>query len=628
MRIASSKDLEQQRKRLVQASEQMERQVLVCCGTGCIASGAMAVYDALKAAATAAGFNVKIELARCLEKSNHTLITRTGCQGLCQDGPLVQILPDDVFYTRVTPKTAEKIVTETLQKGEIVQSLLYRDGGKTADRPTSREALTFYNKQQRIALRGCGHVTPDSIASYIAHGGFGALAKALTMTPEAVIAEVEISGLRGRGGGGFPTGRKWRTCRENTEDECFLVCNGDEGDPGAFMDCSIMEGDPFRVLEGMIICAHAIGARQGVIYVRNEYPRAVKRLEQAIRACREAGLLGDAILGSALSFDIRVARGGGAFVCGESSALMRSIEGRVGEPRAKYIRSVKKGLHDKPTVLNNVETFACVPAIIENGGEWLRRIGTDGSPGTKAFCLVGKIRHTGLIEVPMGMSLREVIFDIGGGIIDNRPFKAVQTGGPSGGCIPEAKLDIPVDFDELTRAGSMMGSGGMIVMDDRTCMVDVARYFIHFLLEESCGKCVPCREGLRQLFTLLDRITMGHGEAGDIEKIERLARDIQLSSLCGLGKSAPNPVLSTINEFRDEYEKHITDKTCPAGVCRELTVFSIDPERCTGCMLCVKPCPTAAITGEKKKAHTINEALCIKCGACRLVCKDDAVMTS
>jgi NADH-quinone oxidoreductase subunit F len=628
MRIASPKELGQLRHQLVQASEQMEKQVLVCCGTGCIASGALEVFDALREAASKAGLNVKIELAKCLEKTDHTLITQTGCQGLCQSGPLVQILPDDIFYTRVTPKTASKIVEKTLLAGEVVEDLLYREGPAGEERPVTREALPFYSKQQRIALRGCGHVTPTSIASYVAHGGFESLAKALEMMPEAVIREVEASGLRGRGGGGFPTGRKWRTCRENTEDACFVVCNGDEGDPGAFMDCSIMEGDPFRVLEGMMICAHAIGARQGIIYVRNEYPRAVERLENAISSCEAAGLLGESILGSDLSFSIRVARGGGAFVCGESSALMRSIEGQVGEPRAKYIRSVKKGLHDKPTVLNNVETFACVPTIIENGGEWLRTIGTGGSPGTKAFCLVGKVRRTGLIEVPMGMSLREVIFGIGGGIIGDRPFKAVQTGGPSGGCIPESGLDIPVDFDELTRAGSMMGSGGMIVMDDHTCMVDVARYFIHFLLEESCGKCVPCREGLRQLFEILDRITKGLGQKGDIERIERLARDVQLSSLCGLGKSAPNPVLSTLHGFRDEYEKHIDEKSCPAGVCGELTTYSIDAGKCTGCMLCVKPCPTGAITGEKKRPHVIDEALCIQCGACRLVCKDDAVLTS
>ncbi len=625
MRIASSKDLEQQRKRLVQASEQMERQVLVCCGTGCIASGAMAVYDALKAAATAAGFNVKIELARCLEKSNHTLITRTGCQGLCQDGPLVQILPDDVFYTRVTPKTAEKIVTETLQKGEIVQSLLYRDGGKTADRPTSREALTFYNKQQRIALRGCGHVTPDSIASYIAHGGFGALAKALTMTPEAVIAEVEISGLRGRGGGGFPTGRKWRTCRENTEDECFLVCNGDEGDPGAFMDCSIMEGDPFRVLEGMIICAHAIGARQGVIYVRNEYPRAVKRLEQAIRACREAGLLGDAILGSALSFDIRVARGGGAFVCGESSALMRSIEGRVGEPRAKYIRSVKKGLHDKPTVLNNVETFACVPAIIENGGEWLRRIGTDGSPGTKAFCLVGKIRHTGLIEVPMGTTLRDIIFDIGGGIPDGRQIKAIQTGGPSGGCITADNLDTPVDYDELKKLGSIMGSGGMIVLDDSDCMVATAKFFLEFTQDESCGKCVPCREGTFRMLEIMERITSGEAVMEDLDKLERLGELVQKASLCGLGMTAPNPVLSALRNFREEFEIHVRDKRCPTHRCAQLIKYEIDEEKCTGCTLCARRCPVFCISGGRRQLHVIDQDACIKCGECFKACKFDAV---
>jgi NADH:ubiquinone oxidoreductase subunit F (NADH-binding)/ferredoxin len=461
----------------------------------------------------------------------------------------------------------------------------------------------------------------------VAAGGFTSLIKALAMEPGDVIAEVERSGLRGRGGGGFPTGRKWRSCVDAGGDERFVICNGDEGDPGAFMDCCIMEGDAFRVLEGMLICAHAIGSSRGFIYVRNEYPRAVERLGLAIDACREAGLLGEKILGSDLCFDVRISRGGGAFVCGESTALMRSIEGNVGEPRAKYIRSVKRGLYDKPTVLNNVETFACVPAIVREGGEWFAGKGTAKSPGTKAFCLVGKVVNTGLIEVPMGTTLRDVVFGMGGGIIDDRPFKAVQTGGPSGGCLPESELDLPADFDELTAAGSMMGSGGMIVMDDRTCMVDVAKYFLGFLLEESCGKCVPCREGVFQLYRLLHKICEGQGVPADLDKIERLAEDVQVGSLCGLGKSAPNPVLSTLRNFRDEYRSHIEDKRCPAGVCRKITTFVIDADQCTGCLLCKKACPPGAISGEKKKPHLIDEELCTQCGACRLVCKDDAVLT-
>lgn len=627
MRISSPQELETRRNTLVKASGEMDRQVLICCGTGCIASGALDVLDALRKECAKAGINTKVTLSDCLEGKGHVLVTDTGCQGLCQAGPLVQILPDDVLYTGVKPKHAAAIVEETLVKGKIIESLLSADATGNGERPKRRSELPFYQHQQRIALKGCGHVTPTSIDSYIAHGGFASLVKALEMPPDTIIDEVDASGLRGRGGGGFPTGQKWRACRDNRVDTCYVVCNGDEGDPGAFMDCGIMEGDPYRVLEGMMICARAVGARQGFIYVRNEYPRAVKKLGQAIDACRNAGLLGEGILGSDTSFDIRISRGGGAFVCGESSALMQSLEGRVGEPRAKYIRSAKKGLWDQPTVLNNVETFACVPSIIDRGGAWFKGIGTKRSPGTKAFCLVGKVRNTGLIEVAMGTSLREVVFDIGGGIIDDRPFKAVQTGGPSGGCIPEAGLDIPVDFDELKEAGSMMGSGGMIIMDDRTCMVDVARYFINFLLEESCGKCVPCREGLLQLHALLTGITTGKGEPDDIEKIERLGRSLQLSSLCGLGKSAPNPVLSTIAGFRQEYETHIDEHRCPAGVCRDLTVFTVDESRCDGCMLCVKPCPTSAITGTKKKPHKIDRALCINCGACRLVCPRDAVVT-
>jgi NADH:ubiquinone oxidoreductase subunit F (NADH-binding)/(2Fe-2S) ferredoxin/NAD-dependent dihydropyrimidine dehydrogenase PreA subunit len=626
MRIETAKDLEARRAELVKADQNVKTRVLVCCGTGCAALGAYDVYEALVAEARAAGLPIEVDLAPCGEAKEPLLASVTGCQGFCQVGPLVHILPDDILYTGVNPKQAKEIVAQTLVGGEVIEKRLYKDP-ETKERLKGRADIPFYEGQQFVALKGCGHMAAESFDTYLAYGGFDALAKALALEPSAVIAEVEKSGLRGRGGGGFPTGRKWRACVDAGGDERFVICNGDEGDPGAFMDNCLMEGDPYRVLEGMIIAAHAVGARQGYIYVRNEYPRAVERLGKAIAACREVGLLGAGILGSGLDFDIKISRGGGAFVCGESSALMRSIEGNVGEPRAKYIRSVQRGLYDKPTVLNNVETFACIPAIIRGGGEWFAGIGTPKSPGTKAFCLVGKVVNTGLIEVPMGTTLRDVIFRIGGGILDGRSFKAVQTGGPSGGCLAEQHLDLPVDFDELSRAGSMMGSGGMIVMDDRTCMVDVARYFLEFLLEESCGKCVPCREGLYQLHALLDGLAQGEGRPGDLEKIERLAADVKVGALCGLGKSAPNPVLSTILNFRAEYEAHIEQHKCPAGVCRAITEFYIDPDKCTGCLLCKKACPPQAISGEKKQPHVIDQELCTQCGACRLVCKDDAVLT-
>lgn len=623
---AFSKQLTHDRETFVRASAKMKKQVLVCAGTGCIASGAGRVYQALVTQTQAAGLDVRVELETCLDGKDHVLVTETGCQGLCEAGPLIQLLPENICYFGVAETDVPEIISQTIVNGEVIERLLFRTKGVKESRPRSRDVLPFYARQHRIALKGCGHVTPSSIDSYIAHGGFVGLAKALAMPPEDILHEVVHSGLRGRGGAGFPTGEKWTRCRENNRDGCFVICNGDEGDPGAFMDLSIMEGDPFRIIEGMMIGALAVGQAKGYIYVRNEYPRAVTRLLHAVDVCRKRGLLGAADV--PFSFDISVVRGGGAFVCGESTALMQSIEGRVGEPRTKYVRSTKRGLFDKPTVLNNVETFACVPWILEHGGAAFRKVGTDTSPGTKAFCLVGKVKNTGLVEVPMGTALRTVIFDIGGGMKENRPFKAVQTGGPSGGCITADGLDIGVDFDALKTAGSMMGSGGMIVMDDRTCMVDTAKYFIHFLMEESCGKCTPCRDGLVLLHRFLERITRGTATLHDVDQIERIASDMQASALCGLGKSAPNPVLSTLAGFRAEVEAHITEKRCPAGVCPDLTVFHIDETKCNGCGLCVSPCPPGAISGEKKQAHTISQSLCIKCGACRQVCNRDAVWTN
>jgi len=595
--------------------KEWKKQVLVCAGTGCLANGSARVIDAIAAEAKKQRVPVKVGLH----------IKSTGCHGFCEKGPLVVVLPDGIFYKGVKPTDAKAIVAETVKKGEVITRLLYKDPN-TKKRHEKYDEIPFYAHQRRIALRRIGHVDPNDIDDYFADGGYRALAKALFgMTPEDVIEEVTKSRLRGRGGAGFPTGRKWATCRKVPVEPRYVLCNADEGDPGAFMDRSICEGDPHSVLEGMIIGAYAVGAKQGYLYVREEYPLAVENLKRAIEAAREVGLLGENILGSDFSYDIEIARGGGAFVCGESTALMLSVAGKVGEPRAKYVRSVVKGLHDHPTVLNNVETWANVPWIIEHGADAFRKMGTEGSPGTKAFSLVGKVKNTGLVEVPMGTTLRRIIFDLGGGITKDRPFKAVQTGGPSGGCLPEHLLDTPVDFDTLIEAGSMMGSGGMIVMDDYTCMVDVARYFLKFLAEESCGKCTPCRDGVTQLHYIVTRITEGGGREGDFEKIRELSNFIEKNSLCGLGKSAPNPVLSTLLYFEDEYRAHIEEKKCPAGVCRALTTFVIDSELCDGCRLCAKNCPVDAISGEKKQPHLIDVEVCTSCGICRSVCRVDAV---
>jgi NADH-quinone oxidoreductase subunit F len=534
--------------------------------------------------------------------------------------------PGEIFYQQVEEPDVAEIFRETVLGGRVVERLLYEDPD-TKTRAERADEIPFYRAQERVVLAGNGLLDPAQISDYIAEGGYKALAKVLaSMKPEEVISEVELAGLRGRGGGGFLTARKWRSCREAKGSPKYVICNGDEGDPGAFMDRSIMEGNPHSVIEGMLIGAYAIGSDQGYIYVRNEYPLAVEHLKTAISQAREMGLLGKKILGSSFSFDIRINRGGGAFVCGESTALMASLEGRSGEPRAKYVHTVESGLRAKPTNLNNVETWANVPAIINRGGQWFADLGTEKSKGTKVFSLVGKVVNTGLVEVPMGITLRRIVEEIGGGIPGGRQFKAVQTGGPSGGCIPAEHLDARVDFDELTKLGSMMGSGGMIVMDEDTCMVNVAKYFTEFLQKESCGKCTPCREGLAQMLHILERITKGEGEAGDVESLEALADILEGTALCALGKTAANPVISTIRYFRKEYDVHIQDGRCPAKECRGLFRYEIDSEACKACGICLKNCPEDAITGEKKVPHVINQEKCTLCGTCWDKCPFTAVL--
>jgi len=589
------------------------RKILVCCGTGCLANNSFDIYT------------------RFLEKLKDTNtevipeIKATGCNGLCEKGPVVKILPDEISYFKVKAKDVDEIVSKTILKGEIIDRLLYFDTN-SKKKIVSHKDASFYKHQHKIALRNIGEIDPKNIEDYKERNGFEALRKVLfEMTPDEVITEVEKSGLRGRGGAGFPTGSKWRTCSKYDNYPKYVVCNGDEGDPGAFMDRSIMEGDPNTVIEGMIICGYAINSNRGFLYIRDEYQLARENMQTAINNARKHGFLGKNILGSGFDFDLEIVRGGGAFVCGESSALMASIEGNVGEPRAKYIRSVEKGLWDKPTVLNNVETWANIPPIILNGAQWFKQIGTEKNSGTKVFSLVGKVKNTGLVEIPMGTTLRELVFDIGGGIIKDRPFKAAQTGGPSGGCIPAEYLDISLDFDNLSRIGSMMGSGGVIVMDDTTCMVELARYYMEFLSEESCGKCTTCREGINTMLNILNRITLGQGREEDIDLLISLSETIKDASLCGLGKTAPNPVMTTLKYFRDEYMEHIVDKRCPSGVCKNLTSYSIDPDTCIGCSACARKCPVNAIEGELKKPHVIHKDKCIKCGTCFTVCPSGAV---
>ena len=592
--------------------------LMVCAGTGCVSNGAYDIKAALEEEIKKQGLEHEVA------------VVTTGCNGFCAQGPIVVVQPDGIFYQLLETKHIPHLVEEHFLKGRPVADLMYTPPQEETPVPVMRE-IGFFQKQRLIALRNRGLLDPEKIDEYIGRNGYKALAKALTeMTPEEVIETIKASGLRGRGGAGFPTGLKWERARAVEGDIKYLICNGDEGDPGAFMDRSIIESDPHTILEGMAIGAYAIGAREGFLYIRNEYPLAMERMIRAIEHAKEYGLLGERIFDTDFSFDVHVHRGAGAFVCGEETALIASIEGRLGNPRQRPPYPAEKGLWGKPTNINNVETWANVPEIILHGADWFSSIGTESSKGTKVFSLVGKINNTGLVEVPMGITLREIIYEIGGGIPDGKEYKAVQTGGPSGGCIPTELLDLPIDFESLTEAGSMMGSGGMVVMDEDTCMVDVARYFLGFTQSESCGKCAPCREGTKLMQSILTKITEGKGTAEDLEFLEKLAQGVKDTSLCGLGNTAPNPVLTTMKYFRNEYEAHINDKKCPAKVCRALLTFSIDAERCVevghGCDQCRRNCPEAAIVGERGQAHRIIPDKCIQCGVCRDVCNFDAVL--
>ncbi len=626
MQVKTLEDLQKLKDKGLSSIHPSKTKIFVGMATCGLATGAEEVYQTI----------VK-EVEK--QKLDNVIISKTGCIGFCQKEPIIEVIKPGksrILYQEMTPKRAESIVqglgSDDIKKEWALCKISNEGNSKELEIEEIKgiplyEELDFFKKQMKIALRNSGFINPDNIEEYIARGGYFSLHKVLTqMSPEGVIEEVIKSGLRGRGGAGFPTGKKWEFVHNSEDEEKFVICNADEGDPGAYMDRSILEGDPHSVLEGMIIGGYAVGSNEGYIYVRDEYPLAIDRLNIAIEAAKNFGLLGKNIFGSDFNFNIKINRGAGAFVCGEETALMLSIEGKMGEPIQRPPFPAKKGLWEKPTNINNVETWANIPVIIEKSGDWFSKIGTEKSKGTKVFSLVGKVKNTGLVEVPMGITLREIIYEIGGGILQDKKFKAVQTGGPSGGCIPEKHIDLPVDYEKLIQTGSIMGSGGMIVMDENTCMVDVARYFQDFLKEESCGKCTTCREGVERLLEILTDICEGRGKEDDIELLEELATIVKDFSLCGLGKTAPNPVLTTIRYFRDEYMAHIKEKKCPAGVCKELIHYSINKENCTGCTACAIVCPTEAISGEKKKPHKINEALCIKCGACYEACNFDAVI--
>ena len=607
-RINSPAELDKLRQEIQAKRDPNKPYIAICAGTGCVALGCEGVITAFKEEIKKQNLEAKVDLKE------------TGCPGFCEKGPLVVIYPEEICYLQVQPSDVPEIIHQTIIENKVVDRLLYSD-------PVSHETIVreseipFYKNQRRLVIGNNMKLDPRSIDDYIALGGYSTLPKVfIEMTPEQVLEEMKQANIRGRGGGGFPVMRKWETCRNAPGEPKYVIVNCDEGDPGAFMDRSLMEGNPHSVLEGLIIGAYAIGSHEGFIYVRQEYPLAVENTNIAIKQATELGLLGKNILGSGFDFEVRVHRGAGAFVSGESSALMAAIEGTVGEPRPKYIRTSIEGIWDKPSNLNNVETWANVPLAISKGAKWYSAIGTEGSKGTKIFSLVGKVNNTGLVEVPMGTTLRDIIYTIGGGVLKGKKLKAVQTGGPSGGCIPERLIDTPVDFDELTKLGSMMGSGGMIVMDEDTCMVDVAKYFIEFLCDESCGKCVPCREGLRQIRGMLIDITEGRGKEGDIELLDELGSVMADTALCALGNTAANPILTTLRYFRDEYEAHIKEKRCPAFVCKELTSYYIDPDKCQACMLCFRNCPADAIAGEKNQIHVINQDKCTKCGTCFEVC--------
>ncbi len=620
--IKNREELKKFRKAAAAAYEAQSKKLIVCGGTGCVAGGSLKIHDRLKELLEQQGIGVEVELQK--EPHDGSVgLKKSGCHGFCEMGPLLRIEPQGWLYTKVKLEDCEEIIEKTVKAGECIDRLVYKKDGKVYEK---QDDIPFYKQQTRVVLEHCGKIDADSVSEYIAIGGYSAFEKALfDMTGDEIVDEISKSNLRGRGGGGFPAGRKWAQVKAQSEPQKYVVCNGDEGDPGAFMDRSIMEGDPHRMLEGMMIAGVACGASEGYIYVRAEYPLAVQRLKNAIAQSEELGLLGDNILGTGFSFRIHINRGAGAFVCGEGSALTASIEGKRGFPRVKPPRTVEHGLFDKPTVLNNVETYANVPSIITKGADWFLSIGSENSSGTKAFALTGNISNTGLIEVPMGTTLRKIIFDIGGGMRGGGEFKAVQIGGPSGACLTKEHLDLPLDFDTLKKVGAMIGSGGLVVMDSDTCMVGVARFFMHFTQNESCGKCIPCREGTKRMLEILERIVAGEGKDGDIELLSELAETISATALCGLGKSASKPVISTIKNFRNEYEAHIYDKKCPAGAYQKLKTISIDPELCKGCSKCARQCPVQAISGKIKEPFEIDLSKCIRCGSCITACAFHAI---